>query len=271
MTKVTSDDERLLATLADGTLEFSTLNTKIDLEESQLRDRVSQLIDSGLVIEESDEAFGLTRSGKRILASFHGKEEIDRMDLGAEVEQALEAADLRPDRMAAIGSSYLFLKYWSDATAAEIADAIYSEHPAGFHSPVSWWKDCVRDNLARFQTVSPPKSDIYWRFTGTTDEGHTNDGRHTAENYGSVRHAIEHLSCSDDGKRAVRETFFHLYFFGPCPDSELVQSINSDSPDGYDSVNEWWENCLADAFEELPHIERPGDGYTWEYNINPVS
>lgn len=271
MANLTDADERMLAVLVGDSMGFPCLSADLDFEESRLRGQLSRLIKNGLVTETSDNTFGLTRSGQRVLASTQGYSLGDRTHLTSEVNQRIDGFDLRPDRTDAVRSSYRFLKYWVNATAGEISEAIFRERPAGYESPTNWWENCIRDRLAMLRTVVPPESNLVWRHAAAEDDGHSKDGRHVSGNYGSIRHAIEHLPCSDRETRAVRRAFSHLFFRGPCTDKELAEIVSPEYPAGFDSGDEWWVQRLRDAFEELPGVERVEHGYEWQDGVGRKS
>jgi DNA-binding Lrp family transcriptional regulator len=264
MTDVTETDERVLAALTNRTA-VGALADDLDVEPSALRDRLARLADDGLVVESEPGTFALTASGRRVLATSRGDETVDRATLSDEEVSALDSLDLAPDLAAAVEAAYLFLRRWGDATGAEIAAAVYSEHPA--RSAVAdagdWWENGVAEPLASLPTVDTSETPM-WRCTAPGAGDYTADGRHVSGPYGSVRHAVEHLDGTDEEIRAVRTAFARLFWCGPVTAREFRETTFREYPAGHDDAGDWWE-YVESALGRLPGVERGSDGDVWRY------
>lgn len=247
--------------------DSESLAKTLSIEPTDLRQTLTHLVDAGLVIAVDDDTFDLTPSGRRILARTSSGSSDNSYDLDPPVRRAIDAFGLRPDRAAAVRAAYLFLKYWGDATRSEIEDAIYREHPAGYESSREWWDDCVHERLRAIPDITSSPDTAVWRYTDSAIHEHTTDGRHVSKTYGSVRHAIEHLTEDGPERTAVRTAFDLLYNQGCCTKQDLVESVFPEYPAGYDSAQAWFDNCIRRVLEQLPRVERSSEAHdTWRYS-----
>lgn len=278
MGSITLDDRdrAILGNLAEGERGVDALADDVAIDLDYLRERLPELADNGLVDRVGDDAFALTESGKQVVVTSSAAASDDegtpvqgtlddRIDTPPDVEEALAALSLRPDWEAAVRGVYAFLHYWGMASAGEIIDAIYSEHPAGFAASETWWTECVRPGLASLPTVDPPDSDDWlWRFDGVpTVERDGEDGRDVLDAgalwQSSARYVVDELDRSADERTAVRAAFDILVREGTVGRSTLAETLYPEYDAGYDSSDQWWEECLAPALEALPGVERTGD------------
>jgi hypothetical protein len=263
-------DEAVLERLRKGDTDVETLAESVNADADCLWDRLPELADNGLV-ERADDAYALTEDGARAVEATPIGAKDDRIDTPPEVEERIEAFDLRPDREEALRNAFSFLHYWGETSGAEVIDGVYSENPAGFESEREWWTELVRDRLAELPCVEPPASNHEpWRYAGTPGVEHrTDDGRVAPPGdefeRTSVRFALERLDLAGDERRAVRRAFDRLLSEGEVTTDELEEAY-SDRPAGYDSVSEWWSDCIRPAFESLPGVESGNaDGKRWRY------
>lgn len=263
----TTDGEILMLLLRDGPLDSGDISNGIETGRSEIRARLTRLQDDGLVAEDTERTFSLTADGQRVLKATATGTVDDRIDTSPDVERELESLDLAPDEEAAVRSAYVFLKYWGDATAGEIADAIYSEHPAGYDSADAWWRECVRNRLTSLSSISPPDGGLVWQYTGETGREHIQDGRHIAgpTAVGSARHAIEHVELTESERTAVRAAFDVIFEAGTISDAELVEAVYSDYSAGYETAERWWRDCVSGALATLPNVQSDSAGETWRY------
>lgn len=271
MTILTPGAHRVLTALQTDS-DIDSLASALSLDTTTLQQTLVQLTDVGLVTGADGDTFDLTPSGRRVLARYYGGSADDSYDLDPAVLRTIDTFRLPPDREAAIRAAYLFLKYWGDATRCEIKDAVYREHPAGYESPAEWWNDYVGEYLAALPNITRPDAEDVWRYTGSSVREHATDGRHVSKTYGSVRHAIEHLTQIGPRRTAVRAAFARLYSRERCAKRDFVESVFPEYPAGYDSADAWWNRCISPAFEQLPRVERiPEADTTWRYSFDSLT
>lgn len=265
---------------AGRAVDLETLEVEHEASRADLEARLAQLVDNALVREVDDggdgdggPAYEPTENGLRVLNATPIGVRNHRIDTPADVERAIEGFSLRPDEEAAVRNAFAFLRYWGDATTAEIVDATYSEEPAGRESPDRWWEECVRDRLealpdVRVDSDGSDDSDgsidaipERWSYEGTAtvDQPEDADGRDVADPTGapppfaSVRHALEKLALSEEERRGARVAFAVLFELEAATTEELVDRIGY--PAGNDSSDAWADR-LADCLAELPNVER---------------
>lgn len=256
--------------------DAGTLDAEFDASSEELDEQLSQLVENALVREVGEGEYELTENGVRVLNATPVGERDERIDTPERVERAIEEFDLRPDEETAVRSAFSFLRYWGQATAAEIVDATYSEEPAGYGTADRWWADCVAERLAALPDVDPPTGGTEesggqnaerWRYTdGAVVEEPDRDGREvrgsgTDAPFGSVRHAFEELDLTDAERTAARTAFAVLSEREGATESELADAVYDEQPAGYGSSDEW-SNWLCGLLEELPNVDRREDG-TW--------
>ena len=269
----------ILEALEGRPADADTLEAEFDASREELDDQLSQLLENALVRETDDRKYELTENGVRVLNATPVGERDERIDMPEHVERAIEGFDLRPDEEAAIRSAFSFLRYWGEATTAEIVDGVYSEDPASYESADRWWDDCVAERLADLPNVDPStdeaegpggSSAVQWRYTGeATVEQPDRDGREVRDvggeaPFGSVRHGIEELDLTDAERAAARAAFATLSGRGGATMEELADDLYDGNPAGYDSVDAWTD-WLKGVFEALPDVDRREDGY-WTHD-----
>jgi len=250
MTAELSDaDCAILRRLATGESDPAALG------DDEVRERLSQLADNGLVSREEGE-YALTPSGRRVLET-RGDEPADGTDdLPTDVNRAIAAFDLRPDAEEAVRQAARFLRNWGEATASEIVDGVYSESPAGWEDEGEWWRELVRERLAALPHVTPPDNgdgDDRWRYAGETptDGG---DGRRVIDSedrYGSAKHAIEREAGSNREAGALSTAFEIIEERGCVASEELTAALDADL------------DRIADSLAALPSVDR--EGKTWRH------
>ena len=74
-----------------------------------------------------------------------------------------------------------------------------------------------------------------------------------------------------DRESALRGAFAFLQYWGEASAGEIVDGVYSETPAGFDSPAEWWEECVRDRLAELPRVEpsRSTDE-PWRYDGTPV-
>lgn len=198
MSNITLDDRDLavLATIRRERATVETLAEALQYPPDDLRERLAELEDNDLLRpagSDSDSGFGsdsdpnfanaeeyeLTPSGMRVLATSRPGSSDERIDTPAPVQRRLEASDLRPDEEDAVRGAFAFLRYWGEATDAEIVDGVHSEQPAGYPSGKRWWNDLVRDVLADLPGVeNPDGADAggRWRYRESASDDASREG-----------------------------------------------------------------------------------------------
>ena len=269
-------DRNLLESLAEGSKTLEALESAFDVSESTLRDRLSRLVDTALVraVDADGETYEATENGRRLLEATPAGARDDRIDTPAHVEDALESMSLRPDEAAAVRNAFSFLRYWGDATTAELIDGVYSETPAGYGTAAEWWDDCVRDRLAALPDVGRSSSgtetvDTVWQYEGrpVVDSPDDRDGRVVSDpitssgSIGSVRHGLERRFSSAE-LWAARVAFAVVFESRQISVRTLADCISSDPSVAHEAVDDW-TNWAATVFSGVPDIERecrePGD------------
>lgn len=266
-------DGAILRRLTDGPRRPETLAVALGEEVTAVRERLARLQDEGLVATTADPdgAYAPTVDGRRVVAAPGTGTADDRIDTSPAVERALERLGLGPDRTAALRAAYVFLAFWGDATGAEIGDALFAEHPAGYDDPAAWWDDLVSDGLASLPDVLGPDDDLRWRYAGDAEADAVEDGRHVAGPIavGSVRHGVDHVAGSPEERTAVRAAFAALFDAGELRAGALVDAVYPDHPAGYDTAPAWWEECVRPALASLPHVTSDASGDIWRYGRRP--
>jgi hypothetical protein len=263
-------------------VDAGALEEEFDASREELDEQLSQLLENALVREAGDGEYELTENGERLLESTPVGTRNDRIDTPDDVERAIEGFDLRPDEERAVRSAFSFLRYWGDATAAEIVDATYGEEPAAYDAAERWWDDCVAERLAALPDVDPPAGgtdgsnaslESRWRYAGETgvdqpdSDGRGVRGRGDGAPFGSVRHALEELGLTDAERTAARAAFAALSARGGATTAALADALFDEHPAGYDSL-EAWVDWLDGTFEELPDVDRRGGG-SWIHDPAP--
>lgn len=273
MENVTLDDRDLavLERLRAGAADVDALAAAAGADADALRERLPELADNGLLERRSGGEYALTDDGARVIDATAEGARDDRIDTPPAVEGRVLAFDLPPDREAAVRGAFTFLRYWGDATAAEIVDGVYAEYPAGFDDRLAWWRDCVRDRLAELPDVVPSRSpDEPWRYDGTAVAEEGTDGRRvagsTAIGESSVRFALERLDLEPESLRAVRGVFALLYEVDEVSAPAAEEQVYPDHDGGYGSPGAWWDDLVRPALASLPGVERAdGDRERWRY------
>jgi predicted transcriptional regulator len=143
-------DRAMLEPLRDGAADVESLARAADCSPGYARSRLPDLADNGLVRRADDAGtYAITDSGKRVVAGSPAGAMDDRIDTPPAVEERIESFDLRPDREEAVRNAFSFLRYWGEATASEIVDAVYPENLAGFESRDAWWTEFLRVGSTR--------------------------------------------------------------------------------------------------------------------------
>lgn len=263
-------DRHLLGALGTEARTVSTIGAILEVSADEVSARLDTLADNGLVHKLDDDRYERTESGRRVLVA-EGSGAVDgRIDTSTAVEETLESYDLRADENEALRRAYGFLRYWGAVTDAEIADAVYSEVPAGHDSQQEWFDDVISQRLGALPDVKPPESEeSQWRYTGRA--GATDavaDGRRvltqTHPGFGDVRHAIETLDLDEAERAAARAAFAYLYHQRETTADDIRSDLYPTHPAGYDSADAWWETLVVEVFEELPGVVRTGD-CRWRY------
>lgn len=271
-------------------VRVGTLESELDAGRAEIDDRLAQLVDNGLVREVGEDAgadtaseaegYELTENGLRLLNSTPVGARDNRIDTPANVDRAIVDVDLRPDEEAAVRNAFSFLRYWGEATTAEIVDAAYSEGPAGYETADRWWDDCVRERLAALPDVrvvadEPIAGAENWIYDGAAivEQPGDEDGRAIDDRAGfpspagSARHAIERTDPNDDDRAIARAAFAVLFDRGRATTDELVAAVDADRPP--EDSNEAPADGLAVLLEEIPGVDREtsGDGeVVWVYD-----
>lgn len=250
---------------AAGATDGPSIDTTDD-EGPATTTRFDALADNGLVEQTENDAYRLTESGRRVLESRTDDPSGHAGDLPPDVERAIEGFDADPASKDAVRRSFTFLRYWGEATAAEIVDAVYSERPAGRTDRREWWDGLVADRLAAVPGVTATERDGTWRYRPTasdaddasnTDADDADDGRAKLSDvaaFGSGKHAIERMTATETEAE------------------QLSCAFGTVSEQGSATAREIEERCGATArrlaerlLDELPAVERTGDE-TWTYS-----
>lgn len=287
-------DRAILDALRAGPADVDGLTSTVggpdvDLEGTgvDLEGRLAALADNGL-IREVEPGYALTDEGERLLAATHRGYRDDRIDLPERIDEAVAGLGLRADRMDAVRGAVAFLRYWDEATPAELVDAVYDEHPAGYDSRTAWWDGFVVDALSALPGVRRSDDDARWVYEGTAADEDTaadrqavpSDGRADARVDGrvvlgrgggpaSARHAVASLDLEDGEREATRAAFAALFARGTATEDELADATYEEHPAGYGSRTEWWNGFLRDALAAIPGVER--HAARWRYEPEDAS
>lgn len=262
---LTDRDLTLLVVLSQGPADAAALGRRADLPADALDERLSVLVDNGLV-RATDGRYEVTDSGRRVIdAPEGGGADVDVPDA---VRDAFEARDLRADRLDAALAAFGFLRYWGTATGPEIADGAFAEAPLEYDTPGAWWREFARDHLAAVPTVDPPDDEAgFWRFDGRPGIADiAEDGRNRlfdhgeAETYASATEAMVAVGLPDDDRRAVAAALGTLQC-GETVETDALRTVLADADPEADPDD------LLDALERLPGVVRDGD--RWRDTLGP--
>lgn len=273
-------DEAVLRRLRRGDATVGALADATSCPPGNLRARLPDLADNGLVRHVGDDQYAITDSGRRAIAETPAGAMNDRIDTPDAVESRLRSFDLRADREAAVRGAFAFLRYWGEALPAEILDAVYSETPAGYPTAEAWWADLVADHLAALPFVDPGDAwDDPWRYTGTPSvERDARDGRSGPATgpgstdpfpLASVKDALERLDVSDAERAAIRRAFATLAREGEASAETLQRTAYRAADARGESPAAPWET-VREGLDQLPGVERTCGGDGWEYQQHPL-
>ncbi|ELZ27987.1 hypothetical protein C474_15839 [Halogeometricum pallidum JCM 14848] len=269
----TSDLAVLVALRDDGPATPTEVRTAVreDLSTETVEERLSNLVEGGLVAEADGNGYELTPSGRRLLRTESG-DEASRPDVPAAVERAIEEVDRRPDVEDALARAVAFLRNWGSATADEIIDAAYSETDAEYDDGEQWWSELV-DPFGALPGIVPPSSEGgEWRYdedelssddadetANVTNEG--SDGRSVLnddDRFGSAKHALEREAANDAEATAFAAAFEALVDAEGVTTAELAERAEAETGSSVDA------DRLADALESVPGARREGE--RWRYD-----
>jgi DNA-binding Lrp family transcriptional regulator len=266
---ITDDDAAILEYLADGPAERVDIADAVGQGDAETAERLDGLIEGGLVREVED-VYEITDSGERLLAAPADGTADSRVDTPPAVDEAIDEMDLAPDHAEAVEDAFAFLRFWGEATAAEVRDAVYSENPLAYADAESWWDEAIRDALADLPDIDPPAEtdDGAWRYDGSPGR-EDGDGRRPfdvpeTETYGSVKHALEAEDVTDRQRTAVSAAFELLQSRGAAPEEDL-RTRSHDAVEVEASAGTWWRDAVEPVLARLPGVERTGDG-RWRYS-----
>ncbi|MFC7214025.1 hypothetical protein ACFQO4_08015 [Saliphagus sp. GCM10025334] len=261
-------DRTILEALEDGPAGIEALSDRLDTGPDGVADSLEHLADNGLV-SRGDDRYELTDNGRRVLEATPVGGRDYRIDTPDEVERVLESRDLRPDEASAVRAAFSFLRYWGEATAAEVIDATYSEVPAGYESAERWWSECVHDSLEALPTVARSGDEDLgerWRYEGTPaiDRPEDGDGRDVPDppsvrhSIGSARHALESLEPSPAERATARAAFVVLAERGRATVDDLLEAIEGGHSTEHESGDGPAE-ALSSLLLEIPGVSRVGE------------
>ncbi|MFC7232030.1 hypothetical protein ACFQMM_12640 [Saliphagus sp. GCM10025308] len=258
-------DRTVLEALEDGPAGIEALSERFDTGPDEIADSLEHLADNALV-SRGDDGYELTDNGRRVLEATPVGARDYRIDTPDEVERALESRDLRPDEASAVRAAFSFLRYWGEATAAEVIDATYSEVPAGYESTEGWWSECVRDHLGALPTVARSGDEDLgerWRYeeTPVIDRPENGDGRDVPDppsvrhSIGSARHALENLEPSPAERATARAAFVVLAERRRATVDDLLEAIE-DAHSTEDESSDGPTEALSSLLLEIPGVSR---------------
>lgn len=268
--KLDTADRAILNALGAEARTAEGLAADLDVRRDDVDERLADLADNGLVADAGDGRVRRTDSGRRVVATSAGARD-NQIDTTPEIEGVLSMFGLGPDEAEAVRGAFAFLRYWGRATADELIDAIYSEDPADYGTGDAWWSDLVRDPLAALPgVVAPVHPDEPWRYAGPAEvdtpgaDGTRRLARPGRQPYGSVKHAIESLRLKPSEREAVRAAFGFLRGEGEASERDIAAAVYADHSAGHLTPDAWWDDCVRDAFAQLPGVSR-ADGDAWCY------
>ena len=268
---LSDEDEAVLEQLREGRNIADNLATTVSYDPSTLAEQLDLMADNDLVRDIGHGVYELTESGRRVLSAPGDTSADDHIDTPASVEQTLDEFDLSVEREEAVRRAFTFLRLWEEATPTEIKDGVYDEKPADYASTDEWWEQCVRDHLAALpHTEQPSSDDEIWTFTGpkSTAES-TTDGRRMLDSDAehvpptSTKHTIETLADDNAQREAVLAVVEHLRQQGEMSEADIKETVYDSHRAGYESPDEWWEQCVRDILEEVPGVEQAIPGEIW--------
>lgn len=299
-------DRAVLAAIGGGRVSEGTIESRLDPPPDDLADRLALLRENALVRPAGADKWELTENGVRALNAPGTGGVDERIDTPSEAEAAIESLELSPGERNAVRNAFSYLRYWGDATSAEIVDGVYSEAPAGYEDADRWWRDCVGRRLAALPSVEGAADAgpaAWWEYGGpaAVERSAGRDGRAVLDDAasarsGSVRHGLEEAATDDEERRAARAAFAVLYDRGSATSAALVEAANHlendeatvdpgvehgapdgslvvEHPSGFESGDAWAAR-LTELFAVVPGIEREShsesaDEVVWSYRPEP--
>ncbi|ESP87612.1 hypothetical protein [Candidatus Halobonum tyrrellensis] len=269
---LTAVDLSVLVALADDPADAEALADRVDASPDEADDRLSVLLDNGLV-RETDDGYALTDSGRRVARTPDGDAADDSVDAPPEVREALRERGLDADRLDAVLAAFAFLRYWGTATGAEIADGAFGEVPLDHPTADAWW-GFVADHLAAVPTVdAPDREGDFWRFDGRpgvadlSDDGRKRLFDHgSPAQYASATEAMAAMDLPDDARRAVAAALAALQGNEAVETGTLRAAVGDAGGATDGSTDPDAEELLA-TLERLPGVVREGE--RWRYTLTP--
>lgn len=268
---LSDEDEMVLEQLREGRNVAENLAPTVSYDRSTLTEQLDLMADNGLVRDIGHGVYELTENGRRVLSAPGDASADDRIDTPNSVEQTLDKFDLPVECEEAVRRSFTFLRSWEEAAPTEIKDSVYDEKPADYASAEEWWDQCVRTPLAALPYIEQPSSDDeVWTFTGPRSAAEsTADGRHMLDSDAehtpptSAKHTIEKLTDNNARRDAVLGAIERIRQQGEMSEADIKETVYDSHPAGYESPDEWWEQCVRDILEEVPGIEQAIPGEIW--------
>jgi hypothetical protein len=268
---LSDEDEAVLEQLSEGRNIPKNLAATVSYDPSTLAEQLDLMADNDLVRDVGHGVYELTESGRRVLAAPGDASVDNRIDTPASVEQTLDEFGLPVECEEAVRKAFTFLRLWEEATATEIKDGVYDEKPADYASADEWWEQCVRDHLATLPHIEQPSSnDEVWMFTDPRSAVEsTANGRRMLDSDTeyipptSAKHTIEKLTDDDGRQEAVLAAVEHIRQQGEMSVADIKETVYDSHPAGYESPDDWWEQCVRDILEEVPSIEQAIPDELW--------
>ena len=101
------------------------------------------------------------------------------------------------------------------------------------------------------------------RVLNTSDNKKTGEGIDTSD---AVERDLAAFGLPIEREESVRRAFTFVRSSEEATSTEIKDAVYDERPAGYESADEWWEQCVRGHLADLPHIEQPsGDGDEWRY------
>lgn len=162
---LTDADLALLRCLRSGPRSVSDLAAAVESDEGAADRRLSELADNALV-DEREDGYELTESGRRVLESPGDGDADERVDTPPDVERELASFDLAPDDEAAVRNAFTDLRSRGRATSEELQRRVFPEDSAGYEAPGQWWDDLVVEHLLDLPGVGVSAGGAALRYEG---------------------------------------------------------------------------------------------------------
>lgn len=86
-----------------------------------------------------------------------------------------------------------------------------------------------------------------------------------------VEERIQSFDLRPDRAAAVHNVFAYLHYWGSATERDIVDAVYSETSAGFESVDEWWDDCVGTHLRALPRVDAPASSdESWRYTGTPT-